>query len=479
MDPHAKDSRRRLRGFLALTFLAGTLAAAAGAPVRSSYGARITADEPEYLLTAMSLAEDRSLDVSDEIGDERWRPFHEVRIRPQAKVLDGGRMVSPHDPLLPVLLVPGAAAGGWLGAKLTLSVVNGVLAALILWAAVRRYGCPPRRSALVVCLFAASAPLAVYGSQIYPELPAALAVTVAIVCLSGPLTVRNLVVLSVAIVGLAWLSSKFIPVGAVLAAIALWRLWRGGRLRTAVGLTAFFTLAGAAYLWGHLRWYGGLTVYATGWFFAETGELSVIGTDPDIPARSSRLIGLLVDRRFGLAAWQPAWLLLVPALAWISRKRIPNWEALVLPFATGWLGATFLALTMHGWWFPGRQTVVVLPAAVLGIAAWTSSHRHVWPMAVIGAAGVFNLAWLFLQGWRRDLTMIVDFYETSNPLYRTWARLLPDYIALDGGDWALHAAWAAAAVVSMLVAAGAVGTGGRLRRVRRPRAATGSAGRST
>ena len=37
-----------------------------GAPMRATYGARTTADEPHYLLTAISLAEDHDLDVSDE-----------------------------------------------------------------------------------------------------------------------------------------------------------------------------------------------------------------------------------------------------------------------------------------------------------------------------------------------------------------------------------------------------------------------------
>jgi hypothetical protein len=36
------------------------------APARATYGARVTADEPQYLLSAISLAEDRDLDIADE-----------------------------------------------------------------------------------------------------------------------------------------------------------------------------------------------------------------------------------------------------------------------------------------------------------------------------------------------------------------------------------------------------------------------------
>ena len=45
----------------------------------------------------------------------------------------------------------------------------------MLWTAVRRLAIPVRPATAVVALVAATAPLAVYGSEVYPELPAALA----------------------------------------------------------------------------------------------------------------------------------------------------------------------------------------------------------------------------------------------------------------------------------------------------------------
>ena len=39
--------------------------------VRAAYGAQTTADEPQYLLTAISLAEDGDLDVADELRGPR------------------------------------------------------------------------------------------------------------------------------------------------------------------------------------------------------------------------------------------------------------------------------------------------------------------------------------------------------------------------------------------------------------------------
>lgn len=464
-------SPKHLSLALVLVFVLASVVAALGAPIRSSYGARITADEPEYLLTAISLAEDRSLDISDELSEQRYRVFHEVKIKPQAKVLDRGRMVSPHDPLLPALLVPGVAMGGWLGAKLTLCLLAGLLAALMLWTAVRRFDAPVWPSALVVGMLTASSPFAMYGSQIYPEVPAALGFTASIACITGPLGRRSLAVFVVSIVGLVWLGTKFIPVAAVLSLLALWRLHRAGRRPELLAIVGMFALAGAGYLLGHLRWYGSLTVYATGHHFAETGEFSVIGVTPDFAARTSRLIGLLVDRRFGLAAWQPAWLLMIPALAWVVRKRPACWEVLALPLAAGWLSATYLALTMHGWWWPGRQVVVVLPAVVLAVCVWAGSAKRLWLTAALGVVGVFNLGWLFVQGRREQLTMVVDFFDTNNPVYRGWSRALPDYIVLSTGDWLLHAIWVAVAFALALGAGWKLGAQGLLQKLRRPRAA--------
>ena len=54
-------------------------AAAAGVRSRASYGAPTTAEEPHYLVAALSLAHDGDLDVRDELAAQEYRPFHEIR----------------------------------------------------------------------------------------------------------------------------------------------------------------------------------------------------------------------------------------------------------------------------------------------------------------------------------------------------------------------------------------------------------------
>lgn len=442
--------RGRLLAAAVATGLLVATAAAAGIPVRATHGAQTSGDEPHYLLTARSLASDGDLDVADEYAGQRYRAFHEPELDPQAASGPQGRMVAPHDPLLPALLATPLRLGGWVAAKASLASLAGLLAGVVTWTAVRRFGASPLAGAVTAGVLGASAPLAVYGSQVYPELPAALAVVLAVGALTGPLRTGGTVLLAGAVVALPWLGVKYVPVAGVLALLGLAGLWRAGRRRWAAGVAGALVAAGVAYGLAHVAWYGGLTTYAAGSFFAEHGgQMSVLGTGPDYLGRTVRLLGLLVDRGFGVAAWQPAWLLGLPAVAALIRCRPGGWTALLAPLAAGWLTATFVAATMHGWWFPGRHAVAVLPVAALTIAWWVGDHRRrLAVVGVAGLAGAVTYVWLVVEGWRGLLTWAVDFGATSGVWYRVWRMALPAYQDPSTATWALHGAWLAA--VAML-----------------------------
>ena len=428
---------------------AALLASALSAGVRTTYGGQAAVDEPQYLLTALSIWEDRSLDISDELADQRWRAFHDRTLPVQTEVLDDGRQVSPHDPLLPLLLAVPMGLGGWLAAKLALACLAAAIAALTVWVAARRFGVAPWLAGAGTALVFASPPLAVYGSQVYPEVPAAGAVLVAVAAATGPLHRHGLVAVAAAVVALPWLSVKYAPVAAVVAALVLWRLARTGRVRSATGLAAALGVAGLTYLGLHRVWWGGWTVYASGDHFSQTGELSVMGVSPDLAGRTTRLVALLVDRGYGIAAWAPVWLLAVVALAALARRRPAGAGVLLLPVAAGWAVATWAAYTMHGFWWPGRQLVVVLPLALIAVLWWSAQiagARLRVAAAVLAAVGVFATVTLLVGGLARDLTWVTGFEGVDNPLY-AWTRApLPDYRAPDTGMWLRHAVWVAVVV---------------------------------
>lgn len=424
----------RFRWALVLVALVGAVAAGLGAGVPATHGGRAAVDEPEYLLSALSLWEDRDLDISDELAERRYLPYHDTDLPLQARPRADGTQISPHDPLLPVLLAVPVGLGGWLAAKLTLAALAGILAALVLWVAVRRFDVPLRIAAPGVALAACSAPLAVYGQQVYPELPAALAVTIAVAAITGPRSAGSTATTAAAVTALPWLGVKYAPVAAVLALLAL-----RGRHRLALAST--LAAAGAAYLVVHRLVYGGWTVYASGDHFQGSGEFGVVGTQPDYLGRTTRLLGLLVDRDFGLGAWQPAWLLLIPAAAALVARRPAHWAVLALPLAAGWATATWVALTMHGYWWPGRQTVVVLPLALLAILIWARDHPRI--AAGTAAVGVVYYAVLLLA----DTTWVLS--PDDLPLHPPAGLLLPDDRDLTALDRVKYAAWAAAAAITI------------------------------
>lgn len=443
---------------MALVALLALAAALAGIDARATYGARVTADEPQYLLTAQSLADDRSLDISDEITTRAYLPYHEIPIDRQTRVLDGGRQISPHDPLLPALLAPAMAVGGWALAKLTLAVIGAMTAALAVWIAVRRFGVRPLAAATAIGATFVGLPLAGYGTQVYPEMPAALAVLLVVAAVTAPeVARRHATAATAAIVVLPWLAVKYTPVAAVLA-IGLLIALRDGRRR--IVTTVWLAVAGAVYLALHRLWYGGWTVYSTGDHFADSGEFSVVGTEVDVWGRGRRIAGLLVDREFGLAAWSPVWLLLPIAGVLLARHRPRWWWLWVGVVVTGWLNATFVALTMHGWWVPGRQLVVVLPLAAVGIAWLLGRSPWLVPVAAVaGALGAVNWVWLAVEASTDRRTLVVDFMETAALPYRVWSPLLPSGLDATAGDTVLLAVWA-----GVIVAAGALAWrhGGRL-----------------
>lgn len=134
----------------------------------------LSGDEPHYLLMAYSLVHDHDLDLSNNYADKDYRQFyHRGDLEPQGleHVVDGRRY--SHHPLGPVLLVlPGFALAGRMGAALTMAL----LAALALYLALRVLeetgaGGWALHAVGVIGLF--SSPFLLFAGVIYPEIPTA------------------------------------------------------------------------------------------------------------------------------------------------------------------------------------------------------------------------------------------------------------------------------------------------------------------
>jgi hypothetical protein len=134
-----------------------------------------------------------------------------------------------------------------------------------------------------------------------------------------------------------------------------------------------------------------------------------------------------------------------------GRRWAGRWPAVAVVTA-GWLNATFVALTIHGWWVPGRQVVVVAPVAALGLAVVAARARwSLLAVAGLGLAGAANWLWLARESSTGRRTLIVDFFDTAAWPYRAVRPLLPDGLHPTDASTMLLAAWAVALSAAVVI----------------------------
>ena len=99
------------------------------ADIRATRGASITGDEPFYLLTTQSIIEDGDLDLRNQYAARSYESFfdHPNGLWKQSIPLPDGRLLSPHNPGLSALVIPGFALGGLAGAQVACLAAYGIL----------------------------------------------------------------------------------------------------------------------------------------------------------------------------------------------------------------------------------------------------------------------------------------------------------------------------------------------------------------
>lgn len=112
--------------------------------------------------------------------------------------------------------------------------------------------------------------------------------------------------------------------------------------------------------------------------------------------------------------------------------------------------ATFVAITMMGYWFPGRTLVTVFPLLPIPIAL-IASRGVAWrgALAVLGVYSLAVTAALALAGRSREVVIAVDPWEMEAALFRLLDSMFPQYTAWTTETWLLTAAWLAAGAVAL------------------------------
>ena len=366
-----------------------------------TYGARTTADEPQYLLSAISLAEDRDLDISDELRRAALARLPRGRAAPADRAARRRQRAQPARPAA-AAAPRGADGDRRLGGRegRARRCWPALLAAVLLGRGPPLRGAR-RRSRPAPCSPSASRRRSPsYGTQVYPELPGRAG-------RHGRGRRRSPVrsagagawSLGLAVVALPWLAVKYAPVAAALV---------GRRRWSAAGARA---TDGAA-----LVLVGVLGVAGVVFLAPAPGDLRRL----DRLRRRRPLRRRRVHRRrvvapttwagrcgwsacsstaaSGSLAWAPVFLLTV---AGARRARCgagpPGWAALVVP-ARGRLGQRHLGRAHDA------RLVVARPPGGRDRAAAGAGHRLVGRPPPAGPARVLvvaAVAGFVLWGWLR------------------------------------------------------------------------------
>jgi len=347
-------------------------------------GERYSVPEAHRLLTAKSLAEDRSLELSDEYATADWEDFADRPLTPTVTPAND-RLIEPQSIGFALLTAPAYAAGGP-------RAVEGLCAALLalaftLSAALARRMVPDPWATGAVLAAGLSPPALAGATMIAPAATGAALLTggalLALRARDDP-RLGTAAGAAAVIAMLPWLSVRLVVPGAVVL-IALAR-WLRRRRRGAAGLVALEVLLSSAVVLATVneRLYGALLPSGSepGLRPPDAGTAGVT-----LLARLPALPGTLIDRDAGLLRWAPVLALAAVSLWLLARSRrghvaraLPE-RALVeatavLLAATSAAALATAALAAPGirgpWLIPG-DAVAILP--LLGaLAAWGLRH---------------------------------------------------------------------------------------------------------
>lgn len=442
--------RRGLPLSAAALFLFLVVAYLFSVDIRASRGASITGDEPFYLLTTQSLIQDGDLDLTDQYEARSYESFfdHPDGLWRQSVVSHDGRLLSPHNPGLSLLLVPGFVLGGLLGSQVQLVIIGAGAMALAYLLAVR-FSRRPDICWPVTLAVGLSATAFIYSSEIYPEFPAAFALLACLLIVtrhkrsSGD----DGLYLAIGLTALMWLGVKYAPLAALVSVYFLYRADNCGRL----ALLTSSVVSGAYFIWFHLSTFDSLTPYNVNVVYAGQSSFELIDSHVSFADRIYRLWGLFIDRRFGIGRWAPILLASVPAMILLLPRQGKHRLLLGL-ISIQVLVATFVAITMMGWWFPGRTLLTVLPLFVVPLTLLIArTNRYVgWGMAVLALYSIAVTAGLAYAGHTREITIAVDPFDMGFALFRGISWAFPQYTSWNWETWLLTIAWLGIAGAAIL-----------------------------
>jgi len=336
-------------------------------------------DEPHYLLTAESIVSDRDADLRDEYATRAYRDWYPYVLERHGR-LTNGQANEPHGIGFALLIAPAYAIGGPFAVQLMMAAIAAL--AFALGGAVARRIVPEPWASGATLACGLSPPALAYATTVTPELTAgallALAAVLALRVRELP-RIRWVAGAAIALALLPWLGLSFALAGGVLAVAMIRWLRRRARGFAVLVVVEVLLFSAVMFVTVNDQLFGGFTPTVAD---VPGRGLADLGLS-DIADRAPRLVGLWLDRTYGVLRWAPVLALAFYAL-WLLWRSNRDGLARALPqqhdvesaatlcalvCAAQVFVATFVATTMTGFWFPGRYLICALPLAV-GLVAW-------------------------------------------------------------------------------------------------------------
>lgn len=406
-------------------------------------------DEPHYLVIAQSLWRDGDLRIENNHARGDYEEYFHRPLTPHYLTRGVDRQIYSIHPIgMPVLMTPVYALGGYdlvVWALLVLAAVAMTSAWRLAWAVTGSASAATFGWAVL-----AFGPPWIFNTfAVYPEVPAACAVALAFAWTSGwhaerdahrrPLDVPiwRWWAAGTAIGCLPWFSTKYLVMGAVLGVVTLLRAWLPWPVdRVARGRAFARTLAATI---------PNVVSLALWFLFFKV----IWGTwSPAAPYGSQRETrleylpaggpGLLFDQEYGIVAFAPALLMVVPGLHALWRQRGGR-RRLAIEIAAVFAGLLGVVGAFHIWWggsaIVGRPLVSALPLLVLPVAAhWTACatqplRRAAQRLLLCGGAAVTILlataqGGLLLVAGRDGASQVLEYLVPSTPVWTTLPTFL-------------------------------------------------------
>jgi hypothetical protein len=412
-------------------------------------------DEPHYLLAAASIVSDHDLDVRDEYATRAYRDWYPYLLERRGR-LTGGQANEPVAAGFALLIAPAYGIGGPLAVQLLLAAIAAL--AFVLGAALARRIVPEPWASGAGLACGLSPPALACATTVTPELTAGALLAVAAL---GALKIRELPRIrwvagaSLALGALPWLGLQFVVAGLVVALAMLRWLKRRARGFALLVELEVLLFSGVMFVTINDQLYGGFTPAAAALPGDRLGDLAAA----DVFERTPRLVGLWLDRTYGVLAWSPLIALAFYAL-WLLWRSHRDHIARLLPeradvevaallcalvCAATVFVATFIAPTMFGFFFPGRYLLAGLPVCV-GLVAWGLRSAPRAGLALV-AVTLVTSAWWY-AALRIDGGTIVgaDARAPLGPL----GRALPRF-GTDSAGVSVALAAAAAAILALVL----------------------------